>query len=38
MSVADYVDCLDKEKKHMDFSDREYNSKISYFPDGYRKK
>ena len=36
--LADYVDCLDKEKKHMDFSDREYNSKISYFPYGYRKK
>ena len=22
----------------MDFSERPYNSKISYFPDGYRKK
>lgn len=36
--LADYEDCLDKEKKHMDFSNRDYNSKISYFPDGYRKK
>jgi len=36
--LADYEDCLAKEKKKMDFSDRPYNSKISYFPDGYRKK
>ena len=36
--LADYVDCLAKEKKKLDFSDREYDSKISYFPDGYRKK
>ncbi len=36
--LADYEDCLEKEKKKMDFSDRPYNSKISYFPDGYRKK
>ena len=36
--LADYEDCLDKDKKMMDFSNREYNSKISYFPDGYRKK
>lgn len=35
---ADYVDCLDKEKKTMDFSKYDYNDKISYFPDGYRKK
>ena len=36
--LADYEDCLEKEKKKMDFSNRPYNSKISYFPDGYRKK
>ena len=36
--LADYVDCLAKEKKKLDFNDREYDSKISYFPDGYRKK
>lgn len=36
--LADYEDCYAKEKKNMDFSDRDYKSKISYFPDGYRKK
>jgi DNA-binding sugar fermentation-stimulating protein len=36
--LADYVDCYAKEKKGMDFSDRDINSKIAYFPDGYRKK
>tara|TARA_B100000035_G_scaffold67025_1_gene54797 strand:+ start:9907 stop:10713 length:807 start_codon:yes stop_codon:yes gene_type:complete len=36
--LADYVDCLAKEKKNMDFTQLPYNSKISYFPDGYRKK
>ena len=36
--LADYVDCYDKERKKMDFSDRHINSKIAYFPDGYRKK
>jgi DNA-binding sugar fermentation-stimulating protein len=36
--LADYVDCLAKEKKGLDFSELPYNSKISYFPDGYRKK
>lgn len=36
--LADYVDCYEKEKKGMDFSDRDINSKIAYFPDGYRKK
>lgn len=34
---ADYVDCLAKEKKKMDLSNYDYNDKISYFPDGYRK-
>lgn len=36
--LADYVDCLAKEKKGLDFSDRHVCSKIAYFPDGYRKK
>tara|TARA_Y100000389_G_C17455892_1_gene518137 strand:- start:2023 stop:2871 length:849 start_codon:yes stop_codon:yes gene_type:complete len=36
--LADYVDCLAKEKKGMDLSKYEYNDKIAYFPDGYRKK
>ena len=35
--LADYVDCENKYKKHMNFDDREFNSKIAYFPDGYRK-
>lgn len=36
--LADYVDCLAKEKKGLDFSSYDINSKIAYFPDGYRKK
>jgi DNA-binding sugar fermentation-stimulating protein len=36
--LADYVDCLAKEKKGLDFSERDMFSKIAYFPDGYRKK
>ena len=36
--LADYVDCYAKEKKGLDFSDKDINSKIAYFPDGYRKK
>lgn len=36
--LADYVDCFNKEKKKIDFSQYNYNNKISYFPDGYRKK
>tara|TARA_B110000305_G_C19465599_1_gene657670 strand:+ start:379 stop:1191 length:813 start_codon:yes stop_codon:yes gene_type:complete len=35
--LADYVDCSKKERKHMTFEDRQFDSKISYFPDGYRK-
>lgn len=38
--LADYIDCIDKEKKKLDydmFDDLPYNSKIAYFPDGYRK-
>ena len=36
--LADYVDCSAKERKKMDFSDNAFCDKISYFPDGYRKK
>jgi len=36
--LADYEDLNAKEKEKMDFSDREFNSKVAYFPDGYRKK
>ena len=36
--LADYEDITSKERKKMDFEDREFNSKVAYFPDGYRKK
>ncbi len=36
--LADYEDIVIKEKCKMDFSDREFNTKVAYFPDGYRKK
>ena len=36
--LADYEDITSKERKHMDFSGRDLNSKVAYFPDGYRKK
>tara|TARA_Y100000389_G_scaffold103140_1_gene100045 strand:- start:12278 stop:13096 length:819 start_codon:yes stop_codon:yes gene_type:complete len=36
--LADYVDCLKKDKKKLDFTKFNYYNKISYFPDGYRKK
>jgi len=36
--LADYVDCFAKEKKGKDFSNIPMDKKISYFPDGYRKK
>lgn len=36
--LADYVDCYEKERKNHDTSRCAYNEKISYFPDGYRKK
>lgn len=35
---GDYEDIFQKERKKKDYSDRSYNSKIAYFPDGYRKK
>jgi len=36
--LADYEDVTAKERAKMDFSDREFNSKVAYFPDGYRQK
>ena len=36
--LADYEDVDVKERKKLDFSDRKFNTKIAYFPDGYRKK
>jgi DNA-binding sugar fermentation-stimulating protein len=36
--LADYEDITAKERVKMDFSDRDFNSKVAYFPDGYRKK
>jgi DNA-binding sugar fermentation-stimulating protein len=36
--LADYEDLPAKERKKMDFSDRDFYSKVAYFPDGYRKK
>lgn len=36
--LADFEDVTSKDKKKMDFTGRDYNSKVSYFPDGYRKK
>lgn len=35
--LADYEDVSLKERKNMDFTGREFNSKVAYFPDGYRK-
>jgi len=35
--LADYEDCDKKQRSKMDFTDREFNSKVAYFPDGYRK-
>jgi len=36
--LADYEDVTSKERKKMSFDDRDINSKVAYFPDGYRKK
>jgi len=36
--LADYEDLPIHERGKKDFSGREWNSKIAYFPDGYRKK
>jgi hypothetical protein len=36
--LADYEDITAKERVKMDFTGRNFNSKVAYFPDGYRKK
>ena len=36
--LADYEDLTAKDRKKMCFDDRDINSKVAYFPDGYRKK
>ena len=36
--LADYEDLAAKDRKKMCFDNRDINSKVSYFPDGYRKK
>jgi DNA-binding sugar fermentation-stimulating protein len=36
--LADYEDITAKERKKLRFDDRDINSKVAYFPDGYRKK
>jgi DNA-binding sugar fermentation-stimulating protein len=36
--LADYEDITAKERKNKNYDDRLYNTKIAYFPDGYRKK
>lgn len=36
--LADYEDVTAKDRKKMSFDDRHINSKVAYFPDGYRKK
>ena len=36
--LADYEDVTESKRKLLDFSDRDFNTKVAYFPDGYRKK
>lgn len=36
--LADYEDVTAKDRVKMDFTGRAFNSKVAYFPDGYRKK
>jgi DNA-binding sugar fermentation-stimulating protein len=36
--LADYEDVCAKDRKKMNFEGRDFNSKVAYFPDGYRKK
>jgi DNA-binding sugar fermentation-stimulating protein len=36
--LADYEDITSKDRKHKCYDDRAQNSKVAYFPDGYRKK
>jgi DNA-binding sugar fermentation-stimulating protein len=35
--LADYEDVSSKERKKMNFTGRDFNTKVAYFPDGYRK-
>ena len=35
--LADYEDITSKDRKKKNYDDREVNSKVAYFPDGYRK-
>lgn len=35
--LADYEDVTAKDRKKMSFNDRDINTKVAYFPDGYRK-
>lgn len=36
--LADYEDVSAKDRKKMNFEGRDFNSKVGYFPDGFRKK
>jgi DNA-binding sugar fermentation-stimulating protein len=36
--LADYEDITSKDRKKKRYDDRDVNSKVAYFPDGYRKK
>ena len=36
--LADYEDITAKDRKNKCYDDRSYDSKVAYFPDGYRKK
>ena len=36
--LADYEDVSSIERKNMDFTGRPFDTKVAYFPDGYRKK
>ena len=36
--LADYDDCYAKDRKNRDYTEYDYKDKVSYFPDGYRKK
>ena len=36
--LADYEDITAKDRKHKCYDERAQNSKVAYFPDGYRKK
>jgi len=36
--LADYEDITYNQRKHANYDDRNYDTKVAYFPDGYRKK